>query len=91
MEIDIYWTSLLLLLAPVVLFTGRWLLPQTTWARGRKGETAGHDGTSEKPPNDEEARRFRRKFLQVYLLVMGSEWLQARSHPALHHAERRQR
>ncbi len=35
-------------------------------------EQADGDGDDD----DDEARRFRRQFLQVYLLVMGSEWLQ---------------
>lgn len=96
MGLDIYWTTLLLLVPTVTLLTGRNLLARpfrrfaAAWKDGGKhGEhTSYEDDLDDK---DAEAHRFRRIFLQVYLLVMGSEWLQVRGtflHPIHHHLSR---
>ncbi|KAH8780166.1 hypothetical protein F5883DRAFT_485137 [Diaporthe sp. PMI_573] len=90
MQIDIYWTTLLVLLPTVVILTGRSLILrplariQSRWQKV---------DTEEKPPeydslpqgpadeadsgttNGDDLRRFRRGFLSIYLLVMSSEWL----------------
>ncbi|KAK6836611.1 hypothetical protein PG987_007106 [Apiospora arundinis] len=89
--IDIYWASLLILVPCVTLVLGRSIVlrafgqfssPSTTAAdttakklseeeeeREDRGEDVGrHD--------EREANNFRWLFLRVYLLVMGSEWLQ---------------
>ncbi|KAK9421835.1 hypothetical protein SUNI508_05436 [Seiridium unicorne] len=68
MAIDIYWIGLLFLTPCVALVLGRGLLLQPF--RGKRLEV------SVITQHDAEAGRFRRSFLQVYLLVMGSEWLQ---------------
>lgn len=75
MSLDIYWTALLVLLPTVVLLTGKNLLlrPFQRFTRWEKVNTTEDAETINK---DEEASKFRRLFLQVYLLVMGSEWLQ---------------
>jgi len=90
MQIDIYWTTLLVLLPTVVILTGRNIILrplariQSRWQKV---------DTEEKPPeydslpqgaadeadsgttNGDDLRRFRRGFLSIYLLVMSSEWL----------------
>lgn len=75
MGLDIYWTTLLVLLPTVVLLTGKNLLlrPFRRFTRWEKVDTSEDTDAISK---DEEASKFRRLFLQVYLLVMGSEWLQ---------------
>ncbi|KAI8623678.1 MFS general substrate transporter [Xylariaceae sp. FL1651] len=68
MGLDIYWIGLLVLVPLVAIFAGRETILATI--RGRP---------TEKPalkPLDGDAKKFRRTFFQVYLLVMGSEWLQ---------------
>ncbi|KAK8029907.1 hypothetical protein PG993_011198 [Apiospora rasikravindrae] len=58
--LDIYWTSLLILVPCVTLVLGR--------CEEEEEDVDRRDA--------EEARKFRWLFLRVYLLVMGSEWLQ---------------
>jgi MFS transporter, MFS domain-containing protein family, molybdate-anion transporter len=68
MDLGIYWISLFVLLPTVAVVSGHHIILRPF----RKG-------VIEKSPTierDEEARRFRRTFLQVYLLVMASDWLQ---------------
>lgn len=79
MALDIYWTTLILLLPTVVLLSGRGLILRPFRRRHKANE---HDDNRielhERILKDEEAKKFRRMFLEVYLLVMGSEWLQVR-------------
>ncbi|CAJ2512706.1 Uu.00g008250.m01.CDS01 [Anthostomella pinea] len=68
MCLDIYWISLLVLVPLVAFVTGRDFIIRPF-----------HKKLVEKPMTwtpDEDARKFRWTFLQVYLVVMGSEWLQ---------------
>ena len=82
MALDIYWIALILLLPTVVLVSGRDFIIQR-FHRLRKEKDANptecepRDSDLNKPA---EARVFRRMFLEVYLLVMGSEWLQVCYH-----------
>lgn len=91
MQLNIYWTTLLIILPAVVIFTGRNIIIrplariQSRWQKV---------DTEEKPPDydslppadaaddadpdstdGDELKRFRRGFLSIYLLVMSSEWL----------------
>ncbi|KAH8886939.1 MFS general substrate transporter [Thozetella sp. PMI_491] len=78
MALDIYWIALLLLLPAVVLVSGRGLIlrPFKRFRRDKKDDTNVHMQATGRQKKDEEGRKFRRMFLEVYLLVMGSEWLQ---------------
>ena len=64
---NIYWIALLVLVPLVALASGHEIiLKPFRAAETEKVATA----------RDEEANKFRKIFLRVYLLVMGSEWLQ---------------
>ena len=80
MAFDIYWTTLVLLLPTVVLLSGRGLILRP-FRRFHKTDQRDDDPIElhERGLKDKEARKFRRMFLEVYLLVMGSEWLQVRT------------
>lgn len=88
--LDIYWASLLILVPCVTLVLGRNIIIRTF---GRLSiSTAAATATSKICEEEEEkvdrqgveeASRFRWLFLRVYLLVMGSEWLQVRMNPYL--------
>ncbi|KAK7964127.1 hypothetical protein PG988_011101 [Apiospora saccharicola] len=83
--LDIYWASLLILVPCVTLVLGRNIVLRTF---GRLSTSAFDETTNSKNgckkeedqevnrQDVEEARKFRWLFLRVYLLVMGSEWLQ---------------
>ncbi|KUI63813.1 Molybdate-anion transporter [Cytospora mali] len=85
MQLDIYWTTLLILLPAVVLLTGRNIIIQpfvriqSTWRKvdtEDKPDPPIESEQQEKPPkHDDEPGKFRHAFLTVYLLVMSSEWL----------------
>lgn len=89
MQLDIYWTALLILLPAVVLLTGRKIIIrpfvqiQTRWRKvnfeeklDSSSELDQGDGDEEpRTYNDGEIGSFRYAFLSVYLLVMSSEWL----------------
>lgn len=67
---SIYWIGLLVLVPLVALVSGHEVILRPFQAeKTEKVVTA----------RDEEAREFRKIFLRVYLLVMGSEWLQVSS------------
>ncbi|KAI2629423.1 MFS general substrate transporter [Xylaria nigripes] len=68
MNIDIYWTGLLVLVAFVTVVAGHKTI--LTSLRRAPAEKQTCD------PLDDEAKRFQLTFLRVYLLVVGSEWLQ---------------
>ncbi|POS75463.1 major facilitator superfamily transporter [Diaporthe helianthi] len=89
MQLDIYWTTLLVILTAVVLLTGRNVLIQPFARIGSRWRKVDNE---EKPPqydslppasdeadpgttNGDDLKRFRRGFLSIYLLVMSSEWL----------------
>lgn len=86
MQLDIYWTTLLVLLPTVIILTGRNIIIrplariQSRWQRVETEEKPEDD--TPKPADgaelistDEDLRKFRRGFLSIYLLVMSSEWL----------------
>ncbi len=85
MALDIYWIALLLLLPTVVLLSGRGLIlrPFHRLRREKDGGEAQLD-PGRHTEKDEEGRKFRRIFLEVYLLVMGSEWLQVCENGTIH-------
>lgn len=83
MELDIYWTTLLVLLPTVVLLTGKsiilrpfrhikgiWERIDSTAEDEKYTASAAVQQQQQQDEKDEEARKFRRTFLQVYLLVM---------------------
>ncbi|KAG8161255.1 hypothetical protein KVR01_009519 [Diaporthe batatas] len=89
MKLDIYWTTLLVILPTVVLLTGRNIIARPFARIRSKWQEV---DTEEKPPeyeslppvddgadpgtkNGDDLKRFRRGFLSIYLLVMSSEWL----------------
>ncbi|KAI1738855.1 hypothetical protein F4680DRAFT_466933 [Xylaria scruposa] len=68
MSVGIYWIGLLVLIPLVAIVAGYKTI--LSWLRGTSAE-------KRKPnPLDDEAREFQLTFLRVYLLVIGSEWLQ---------------
>ncbi|KAK7959612.1 uncharacterized protein PG986_004466 [Apiospora aurea] len=81
--LDIYWTSLLILVPCVTLVLARNIVLRTfgrfstctVVATTKKGGCE-EEGEDVERRDAEEARKFRWLFLRVYLLVMGSEWLQ---------------
>lgn len=89
MQLDIYWTTLLLLLPTVVILTGRNIISrplariQSRWIKVNTEEKPDDDSPQpaldEAEPGsrggDDDLRKFRRGFLSIYLLVMSSEWL----------------
>lgn len=77
MALDIYWIGLLILVPTIAFAAGHnLLLKPFRGRRGGSGRTNPHEKTRPSDRREDEARKFRRTFLQVYLLVMGSEWLQ---------------
>ncbi|KAI0866336.1 hypothetical protein F4860DRAFT_508730 [Xylaria cubensis] len=68
MGLDIYWIGLLVLIPLVAIVAGYKNI--LSWLRGTSAEKR------EPHPLDEDAREFQLTFLRVYLLVIGSEWLQ---------------
>ncbi|KAI1752627.1 hypothetical protein F4782DRAFT_540285 [Xylaria castorea] len=68
MGLDIYWIGLLVLTPLVAIVAGHKTI--LSWLRGTSVEKR------EPNPLDDDAREFQRTFLRVYLLVIGSEWLQ---------------
>ncbi|KAI0509326.1 hypothetical protein F5B22DRAFT_638143 [Xylaria bambusicola] len=70
MGLDIYWIGLLVLVPVVAVVAGH-----ETILSSLRG-TAAAPEKRETDPLGDEAREFRRTFLRVYLLVIGSEWLQ---------------
>lgn len=83
MALDIYWIGLLLLLPAVGILLGKGVFLRLYRHLARRRQ---RDGNDEAQPcrdvEDEkmhaEAKAFRRTFLQVYLVVMGADWLQVR-------------
>lgn len=73
MGLDIYWIGLLVLVPVVALVAGHETILSLA-ARGTSAEKKKE--AREVNPLDDEAAKFHRTFLQVYLLVIGSEWLQ---------------
>jgi hypothetical protein len=72
MGLDIYWIGLLILAPCTALVLGRnFVLRPFMSQHDEKQEPTMYNLELEN-----EAKKFRRTFLQVYLLVMGSEWLQ---------------
>ncbi|KAI1504481.1 molybdate-anion transporter MOT2 [Biscogniauxia marginata] len=69
MGLDIYWNTLIALVPLVALIAGHRIIL-------RPFRNGWQDDKSENSSYDEAASQFRRTFLQVYLLVMGSKWLQ---------------
>lgn len=69
MALNIYWTSLFILMPIVVLFIGRHVILRLFRTKNLEKNVVPQDV-------DVEAQKFRRTFLRVYLVVMGSEWLQ---------------
>lgn len=84
LALDIYWTSLLILVPCVTLVLGRNIvlrtfgLPSSSTAAGTAKEACEGEDRDVGQNEETEARNFRWLFLRVYLLVMGSEWLQVR-------------
>ncbi|KAL1870194.1 hypothetical protein Daus18300_005258 [Diaporthe australafricana] len=86
MQLDIYWTPLLVLLPTVIILTSRNIIIRPLariQSRWQKIDTDEKTDSSLPQPADEagpasgndDLRRFRRSFLSIYLLVMSSEWL----------------
>ncbi|KAI1817454.1 MFS general substrate transporter [Poronia punctata] len=82
MGIDIYWTGLLVLIPIVAVVAGKDKI--STLLRRRRSSRATVTPGDEKQhvdpdPDliDDDARQFQKVFLRVYLLVVGSEWLQS--------------
>lgn len=75
MALDIYWIGLIVLVPTVAFAAGHNIILKPFRRTGRiRAESQERFPLNKK--RDEEARKFRWTFLQVYLLVMGSEWLQ---------------
>ncbi|KAK8062448.1 major facilitator superfamily domain-containing protein 5 [Apiospora hydei] len=81
--LDIYWTSLLILVPCVTLVLGRNIVLRTfgrfstnTVVAATKKGGCEEEGEDVERRDTEAAGKFRWLFLRVYLLVMGSEWLQ---------------
>ncbi|KAI0892549.1 MFS general substrate transporter [Annulohypoxylon nitens] len=83
MALNIYWTSLFILMPIVVLFLGR-----NAVLRLFRTKNLERNGVPQDVDVDVEARKFHRTFLRVYLVVMGSEWLQAPYLYSLFHDEK---
>lgn len=87
MQLDIYWTTLLVLLPTVIILTGRNIIIrplvrfQSRWKRVDTEEKPDYDplqqadGAQPGSSGNDDLRKFRRGFLSIYLLVMSSEWL----------------
>ncbi len=79
MALDVYWIALLALAPTSILLAGRgyFVRPLRRLVGGKRDQDGDVERCEEsgKDRNDM-ARRFRITFLRVYLLVMGSEWLQ---------------
>lgn len=91
MQLDIYWTTLLVLLPTVIILTSRNIIIRPLariQSRWQKVNTEDDGKLDHEPPtqtadkaeerrcgDDDDLRKFRRGFLSIYLLVMSSEWL----------------
>ncbi|KAK7709824.1 hypothetical protein SLS64_006066 [Diaporthe eres] len=86
MQLDIYWTTLLVLLPTVIILTGRNIIIrplariQSRWQKVNTEDKLEDDSSkladeTEPRSTDDDLRKFRRGFLSIYLLVMSSEWL----------------
>ncbi|KAK2614683.1 hypothetical protein N8I77_001489 [Diaporthe amygdali] len=86
MQLDIYWTTLLVLLPTVIILTGRNIILrpfariQLRWQKiesNEKDDDHSPQDADEAGPTsrDDDLRKFRHSFLSIYLLVMSSEWL----------------
>ncbi|KAJ0118720.1 major facilitator superfamily domain-containing protein [Diaporthe amygdali] len=86
MQLDIYWTTLLILLPTVIILTGRnfILRPfariQSRWQKiesNEKDDDHSPQDADEAGPTsrEDDLRKFHHSFLSIYLLVMSSEWL----------------
>jgi hypothetical protein len=71
MGLDIYWIGLLVLVPLVAVVAGHKTI-LSLFQKRSSTETEKQEST----PLDDEARKFQKTFLRVYLLVVGSEWLQ---------------
>lgn len=83
MGLDIYWIGLLVLVPVVVIIAGHETIMSLV-ARGTSTEKKKQQQQKEEreiDPLDDEAAKFQRTFLRVYLLVIGSEWLQVGLYP----------
>ncbi len=83
MALDIYWIGLLVLVPTVAFTAGRGVILRPFRRKRTPGTSEGREKPASSSPSPlapgrrhEEIRKFRWTFLQVYLLVMGSEWLQ---------------
>lgn len=81
MILDIYWIGLLALAPTIAVAAGHDIALRPLKKRWRRRRNADLELGNEKEPSprdrrDKEAAQFRRTFLQVYLMVMGSEWMQ---------------
>ncbi|KAI1090950.1 MFS general substrate transporter [Rostrohypoxylon terebratum] len=81
MALNIYWTSLFILVLIVVLLMGRNFILRLFRTKNLEKDVVLQDV-------DAEARKFRIIFLRVYLVVMGSEWLQTPYLYSLFHDEK---
>lgn len=89
MRLDIYWTTLLVILPTVIILTGRNIIVRpfarirSNWQKVDTEEKPPEydslppidDGADPETKNGDDLKKFRRGFLSVYLLVMSSEWL----------------
>ncbi|KAI1115334.1 MFS general substrate transporter [Nemania sp. NC0429] len=79
MGLDIYWIGLLVLAPLVAIVAGhetiRKLAARATMSAEKKQQQE-KGGEVEVDPLEDEAAKFQRTFLSVYLLAVGSEWLQ---------------
>ena len=78
MTVGIYWSAFLFLVPISVFLANR----GAAFRRPRPADDP--DAESPQCVKDEEAYHFRWMFLSVYLLVMGSEWLQVRRNSPCH-------
>jgi hypothetical protein len=78
MAIDIYWAGLLVLLPSAALLIGKDAIVRVFRHFLGRDSNGRVNPTGYSPEKNEEAKKFRRTFLQVYLLVMSGEWLQVR-------------
>lgn len=76
MALDIYWIGLLILVPTVAFAAGHNVILKPLRARGWMNAGESREKSLSHNRRNDETRKFRRTFLQVYLLVMGSEWLQ---------------
>ncbi|KAI1420518.1 hypothetical protein F5Y12DRAFT_788209 [Xylaria sp. FL1777] len=75
MGLDIYWIGLLVLIPIVAIVAGHKTI-LSSLRRRTSAEKLEPDPHPHPHPLDDDARKFQLTFLRVYLLVIGSEWLQ---------------